>query len=118
MRLLIDQQHGVLKAYLDGNPSSDNDGNFNEGWQLSGTSGYANTFTPGEGFENSNSLYIALPNPSSAPTQGKFDDFAVWSRALSDAEIADIAAGAPVPEPGALVLLTALLAVGVSRRSR
>ena len=114
---VIDQEHGVMKVYFDGNPSSDDAGNFNTGWELSGTTGYANTFTPGASFSNSDSLYIACPN-SSTSTVGLFDDFAVWNRALSNEEIAGLAGGSPVPEPSLLVLLIGMLAVCATKRLR
>jgi len=85
--MVIDQENGQFRAYLDGLGSGAT-GNENE-W----TVGYGNTFTPGTDFDSAEELGFAFHNSNNYPTLGRFDDLAIWSRALTDAEILGLANG-------------------------
>jgi hypothetical protein len=100
--LVIDQESGSFKGYLDG-LGSGTSGTEN-GWSLA----YGNTFTPGGvvDFDSTEELMLARHNGSRYPFVGQLDDLAIWSRALSDAEISGIYQGTIViPEPSSLVLV-------------
>ncbi|MBN1912465.1 MAG: exo-alpha-sialidase [Pirellulales bacterium] len=87
MVVMIDQENGLIKAYLDG-VGSGASGDL-DGWATAYT---GNTFTPGTVFEANErgGLYDELclgGSKSTTAMNGFLDEFAVWARALSDAEV-------------------------------
>ncbi len=110
MAMVIDQDEGVIKAYLDGVGSYDGFGLAN-GWELINDT-YVYTFTPGDVFQDDstravpcNDLTIGGGKDGSDVLGGQVDDLAIWNRALSDTEIAGLADGTlSIPEPTSLVL--------------
>jgi sialidase-1 len=93
--VVIDQEEGVIRAYLDGEGSGlTGDEN---GWDLGSYN--RNTFTPGTVFDATDDLALGLGKKA---VDGQFDDFAVWRRALADAEILGLYNGTlsiPFPDP-------------------
>ena len=117
--LVIDQETGLFEAYLDGRGSGAN-GEAN-GWvpDLDEVSSLPKiNFTPGVDFTTTQPLLLGHNGTSatggnSNPTVGRFDDFAVWNRALSAAEIS-----AMIPEPSSTsLLLLALFSSLLFRRN-
>ncbi|NLE38509.1 MAG: hypothetical protein GX621_10840, partial [Pirellulaceae bacterium] len=93
--LVIDQQTGLFEAYLDGLGSGAN-GAAN-GWvpDENGELLPAVNFPPSTEFDSTEPLLLghhgsSATNGNSNPMVGRLDDFAVWSRALSAAEIMGI----------------------------
>lgn len=103
--LVIDQQAGLFQAYIDG-VGSGTDGD-NGLWDCDDSS-YSVTF-PNDGtadFDSTLALNLGRVASPSGAFKGDIDDFAIWTRALSSAEIGALYQGAAiVPEPGILVLL-------------
>jgi len=100
--LVIDQESGLLKGYLDGQGSGSS--GHENGWDFwsVGTDPvvyFGNTFTPGAEFNATDSLALAFQDTNKYPTNGWLDDLAIWSRALSDQEIVDLYNGAVIPSP-------------------
>jgi len=112
--MVIDQENGQFRAYLDGLGSGAT-GDEN-GWSIA----YGNAFTPGVDFDSTEELALALHNSNNYPTVGRFDDLAIWSRALTDAEIQGLADGTiQIPEPTSLALLAmGLLSLAFTRRTK
>jgi hypothetical protein len=119
--MVINQETGHFYAYINGVGSGE-DGD-NGIWDCNEAS-YSVTF-PNNGTADFNTtvpLFLGLT--ASAPTTGKaspflgdIDDLAVWTRALSTAEIQAIAGGAAiVPEPGTLALLAGIALFGFMSR--
>jgi sialidase-1 len=104
---VIDQEEGVIKAYLDGVGSYDGSGLAN-GWDTI-TDSYDYAFPTGSIFEDdtsraapSNELTIGGTKSGGDPLNGRIDDFAVWNRGLTEAEILGIFNGTlsiPLPDP-------------------
>ena len=89
--MVIDRDEGVVLAYLDGLGSgifgSEND------WEDASDNGvYIDT---GEDIETDTDLVLGNDNPD-FPLAGRLDDFAVWTRALTDQEILDIYNGTSI----------------------
>ncbi|MDZ7620353.1 MAG: LamG domain-containing protein, partial [Patescibacteria group bacterium] len=118
-----DGQQGVLVAYLDGVGSFDyGTETLVTGWTQA-FDGYK--FPDGASFATSTSLRLGARATTGAEFQGMIDDFAIWNRALSAAEIATIyqmglQGLTPIPEPAsAMLVLLGLLAITLlPRRSR
>jgi hypothetical protein len=105
----IDQTNGVIKGYLDGKGSGllcDQNG-----WSISKLL----SFTPGESFNSATAdTYddLALGLNKTSQSNVRIDDFAIWSRALGDAEIQSM-----VPEPSSLALvILGLFSLATARR--
>ncbi|NLE38508.1 MAG: LamG domain-containing protein, partial [Pirellulaceae bacterium] len=118
--LVIDQDTGLFQAYLDGRGSgATGDAN---GWvpDLDDVSSLPQiNFTPGTEFDSPQPLLLGHNGTSatsgdSNPMVGRIDDFAIWNRALSAAEIS-----AMIPEPSstALLLLALFSSLLVRRKS-
>ncbi|MBN1910393.1 MAG: PEP-CTERM sorting domain-containing protein [Pirellulales bacterium] len=90
--MVIDRENGVFKAYLDGQGSGLS--GFDNGWAFD--SGYYNTIPSGEDIVTTDRLVLGNDNIA-YPMDGNLDDFAVWTRALTDAEILDLFYGATFP---------------------
>ena len=105
LAVVFDQDAGLLKAYLDGVGSGDS--GYENGWQLTYALESGNAFTPGTIFDTTQPLLLGHHGQTetggnSYPTVGRFDDFAVWTRALTPAEILGIYNGTlvyPIPTP-------------------
>ncbi|MBN1912464.1 MAG: exo-alpha-sialidase [Pirellulales bacterium] len=80
--VVIDQENGVLRAYLDGEGSGISGGE--NGWSIEGYN--RNWFSPGTVFDSPDDLALARSKSVNA-MNGLWDDFAVWTRALTDAEV-------------------------------
>ncbi|HBO42429.1 MAG TPA: hypothetical protein DD670_00510, partial [Planctomycetaceae bacterium] len=99
--LVIDQTTGLFQAYING-VGSGPDGD-NSLWDSNETS-YSVTF-PTDGtvdFDTAVSLYLGAAGTAtgrSSPYKGDIDDFAIWTRALSAAEILAIYQGADILAP-------------------
>ena len=93
--MVVDNQNGLLKAYYDGQSSEATENNI---WNA-GYDGKA--FTAGSDFSTDDPLILGERVSASGSTGGAFagmlDDFAVWDRALTEAEILDIYAGVTIP---------------------
>ncbi len=102
LAMIIDNENGILKSYLDGQGSGTS--GTDNGWSVGGGGGVTNLFTPGQTFDAAESLLLGRRSSTGAAFGGMLDDFAVWSRVLSDAEILDIYNGATIggddPVPG------------------
>ena len=97
--LVIDNENGLMKGYVDG-AGSGTTGSEN-GW----TALYDGvTFAPGTDFSTTEPLVLGerwfASGDTAYPFEGMLDDFAVWDRALSDAEILDIFGGAEIMNGG------------------
>ena len=92
--LVIDNESGLWTAYLDG-VSSGEDGNEN-GWMTGEGGGMTALFDPGVSFDNQDELLLGAGVNGVNPFSGRLDDFAVWGRALSEAEILAIFNGGPI----------------------
>ena len=108
--MVIDNENGLLSAYLDGQSSEATTGNvWSVGWN-------GKSFPANSDFSTAEALVIGESveswGPTNNPFGGMIDDFATWDRALTEAEILDIYTGAtiPVPEPSTLALLLAATA--------
>ncbi|HLA84184.1 MAG TPA: LamG-like jellyroll fold domain-containing protein [Thermoguttaceae bacterium] len=91
--LVIDQENGLLKGYFDGLGSGAT--GTENGWAI----GFGNTFTPGVEIDAVDELTIGFHNTNRFPINGLVDDFAIWNRALTDAEILGLFNGAAFPTP-------------------
>ena len=91
----IDNENGILAAYLDGQGSGA-DGQEN-GWAV-GRGGATTVLFPAES-ACGNADFIALGANSDAAFgfEGMVDDFAMWDRVLTEAEILSIYNGTPIP---------------------
>ncbi|NLE38310.1 MAG: PEP-CTERM sorting domain-containing protein [Pirellulaceae bacterium] len=102
--IVFDQENGFLQGYLDGEGSGLDPFFTQNGWEAIND---GNTFPLGTEFASDQPLLLGYTGESVAdggktPTVGRFDDFAVWNRALSDAEILGIRNGTltfPTPTP-------------------
>ncbi len=94
MAMVIDQDEGVIKAYLDGVGSYDGFGLAN-GWELINDT-YVYTFTPGDVFQDDSGNPVPCNDltvgggKAGDPLGGQVDDLAIWTRALTEAEILGI----------------------------
>lgn len=114
--LVIDRTSNVATAYLNG----------------SGSAFTTNTANIGTGsVTNSSALVLGVRSTNfDLGLDGTLDDFAIWDRALSSAEIQEIyskgllgfnvqeSVPAPIPEPSTFVLLSFLCCVGFARRRK
>jgi hypothetical protein len=116
--LVLDNENGLLTGYLDG-VSSGTDGTAN-GWNCDGRGGASTvSFTPGSVIDTATALVLGARADGLSGFNGQLDDFAVWSRVLSDQEIVDLSTGAEIPEPSTMTLLLLLGALGPAvRRQR
>lgn len=118
--MVIDNANGLFTAYFDG-LSSGASGTDN-GWGQTNGGIDTNTFAPGQNFSNADDIRLGIRIDNAAEWNGLIDEFAIWNRALSAQEIADLyslgAAGiALIPTPAALPAgLTLLTLVGLRRR--
>ena len=101
--LVIDNENGLMKGYVDGAGSGTS--GVENGW----TAGYEGvTFAPGTEFSTTEPLVLGerwfASGDTAYPFDGMLDDFAVWDRALSDAEILDIFGGADIMDGGSTTL--------------
>ncbi|NLE39076.1 MAG: PEP-CTERM sorting domain-containing protein [Pirellulaceae bacterium] len=105
LAVVFDQDAGLLKAYLDGAGSGDS--GYENDWQLAYALESGNSFTQGTIFDTTQPLLLGhqgqtVTDGNAYPTVGRFDDFAVWTRALTPAEILGIYNGTlvyPIPTP-------------------
>jgi len=82
--IVIDDDNNVFVAYLDGVGSGAVADSPGGGWTL-GSSNDSTGFSDGDTFDTSDP--IELGNRPSFPFEGQIDDFAIWDRALSAAEV-------------------------------
>lgn len=119
--MVINQETGHFYAYVNGIGSGE-DGD-NDIWDCNEGS-YSVTFTPDGSADFDTAVPLFLGLTASSATSGKtgaflgdIDDLAIWTRALSTAEIQAIAGGAAiVPEPGVLALLAGIALFGFMSR--
>ena len=91
----IDNENGILTAYLDGQ-SSGADGQAN-GWAV-GRGGATTVLFPAESVcENPDTLTLGANSNTTNGFEGMLDDFAMWDRVLTEAEILSIYNGTPIP---------------------
>ncbi|NLE39127.1 MAG: PEP-CTERM sorting domain-containing protein [Pirellulaceae bacterium] len=103
--VVFDRESGVLKGYLDG-AGSGASGDEN-GWEVLYTDEFGISFEPDSTFDSTQPLFIGYTGASVTsggkdPAVGRFDDFAVWNRVLTDTEILGIYDGTltfPTPTP-------------------
>jgi hypothetical protein len=79
--MVVDNTAGTVKAYLDGS---------NAVWANGGGGPTANTFPAGTDISNSNPLTLGIRTDGAAEFRGYLDDFAIWNRTLTAAEITGI----------------------------
>jgi len=124
--MVINQETGHFYGYINGVGSGE-DGD-NGIWNCD-ESGYSVTFPTGGAadFDTTNPLNLGRcvkGTTKSGAYKGDLDDFAVWTRPLSAAEIGLLYSGGAdgtripdiIPEPGTLVLLSGMALFGLMRR--
>jgi hypothetical protein len=100
--MVVDRESNVIRGYLNGS---------NEGFVAGGGGAVVDTLVAGSSINNTLPLLLGRRSTTGAAFGGSIDDFAIWNRALTPAEVSQIhAAGlegidlAAIPEPSSLIV--------------